>query len=136
MRTLFLSLALTVLLVGCKDNTSSAAADAPEISIEDATKALQAGAVAVDANSASTREKYGTVPDAIILTSSSKYELAQLPEDKSKDLIFYCSNTFCTASDSAAERASANGYQKVHVMREGIKGWKAAGQPTKPYPQS
>lgn len=136
MRTLFLSLALTVLLVGCKDNTSSAAADAPEISIEDATKALQAGAVAVDANSASTREKHGTVPDAIILTSSSKYELAQLPEDKSKDLIFYCSNTFCTASDSAAERASANGYQKVHVMREGIKGWKAAGQPTKPYPQS
>ena len=136
MRTLFLSLALTVLLVGCKDNTSSAAADAPEISIEDATKALQAGAVAVDANSASTREKYGTVPDAIILTSSSKYELAQLPEDKSKDLIFYCSNTFCTASDSAAERASANGYQKVHVMRQGIKGWKAAGQPTKPYPQS
>jgi len=137
-----------ILALGCKDTSPAAATEAapadkteaaaeiPEISVADADKALQSGAFAVDANSESTREKNGTVPDAIILTSSYKYELAQLPEDKSKDLIFYCSNTFCTASDSAAERASANGYQKVHVMREGIKGWKAAGNPTAPYPQS
>ena len=42
----------------------------------------------------------------MILTSSSKYDLSQLPEDKAKDLIFYCSNTRCTASDAAAERAA------------------------------
>ena len=78
----------------------------------------------------------GTVPDAIILTSSYKYELTQLPEDKGKDLIFYCSNTNCTASDAAAERASASGYENVHIMREGIKGWKDAGKATTPYPQS
>lgn len=135
MRTLLFPLALAVLLVGCK-GANPAAADTPEISIEDATKALQSGALAVDANSPSTREKHGTVPEAIILTSSSKYELAQLPEDKSKDLIFYCSSTFCSASDTAAERASSNGYKNVHVMREGIKGWKAAGKATAPYPQS
>ncbi|MFA9469115.1 MAG: rhodanese-like domain-containing protein, partial [Deltaproteobacteria bacterium] len=87
-------------------------------------------------NSESTREKNGTVPDAIILTSSYKYELTQLPEDKGKDLIFYCSNTNCTASDAAAERASASGYENVHIMREGIKGWKDAGKATAPYPRS
>jgi rhodanese-related sulfurtransferase len=135
MRTLLFSLALTVLLVGCK-GTNPAAADTSEISVEDASKALQSGAVAVDANSARTREKHGTVPDAIILTSSSKYELAQLPEDKSKDLIFYCSSTFCTASDKAAERASTNGYENVYIMREGIKGWKDAGKATAEYPRS
>jgi rhodanese-related sulfurtransferase len=145
MRRLLFPLALTFLLVsavaGCKGSNPAAAGDSapvetPEISIEDASKALHAGAVAVDANSSSTREKHGTVPDAIILTSSSKYELAQLPEDKSKDLIFYCSSTSCSASDNAAERASTNGYENVHVMREGIKGWKAAGNATAPYPQS
>jgi len=138
MRTLLFSLVLTFLLVGCKDANPAATSEAapPEISVEDASKALQSGAVAVDANSASTREKHGTVPNAIILTSSSKYELSQLPEDKTKDLIFYCSSTYCTASDSAAERASANGYENVRIMREGIKGWKDAGKATVDYPKS
>lgn len=148
MRILFLSLALMVFVLGCKDASSASATepapnDAPaataeisEISVDDASKALESGAIAVDANSASTREKNGTVPNAIILTSSYKYDLAQLPEDKSQNLIFYCSNTNCTASDAAAERASSNGYEKVSIMREGIKGWKDAGKPTTPYPQS
>ena len=135
MRTLLFSLVLAALLVGCKD-AKPAAVDTPEISVEDASKALQSGAVAVDANSARTREKHGTVPDAIILTSSSEYELGLLPEDKSKDLIFYCSSTWCTASDKAAERASANGYENVRIMREGIKGWKEAGKATAKYPRS
>lgn len=152
MRFILLSLSMTLLLVGCKTGSPAAATEAPaeaatpnseeaevsiaEITVEDADKALQSGAVAVDANSDRTREKHGTVPDAVILTSSSKYDLAQLPEDKSKDLIFYCSNTYCTASDNAAERAQANGYEHVHVMREGIKGWKDAGKPTKPFTDS
>lgn len=154
MRTLLLSLAFSILLVGCKDEPRAAATEAapveradvvaakskdapiPEITIEDADKAFQSGAIAVDANSDRTREKNGTVPGAIILSSSSKYDLAQLPEDKSKDLIFYCSNTNCSASDAAAERAAANGHKSIHVMREGIKGWKQAGKSTATYPQS
>ena len=153
MRILLLSLALCIVFLGCKDASPASATDADkaeavkddqetkadrmtEISVDDADKALKSGAIAVDANSERTRKKNGTVPDAIILTSSYKYDLAQLPEDKSKDLIFYCSNTKCTASDSAAERASANGYENVHIMREGIKGWKEAGKPTTAYPRS
>lgn len=146
MRILLLSLALSIVLVGCKDASSASATEADEaeaaaakvteISVEDADAALKSGAVAVDANSERTRKKNGTVPEAIILTSSYKYDLAQLPDDKSKDLIFYCSNTSCTASDAAAERASANGYENIQVMREGIKGWKEAGKPTTEYPRS
>ncbi|MEM8607089.1 MAG: rhodanese-like domain-containing protein [Myxococcota bacterium] len=150
MKTLLLSLSLPLLLVGCKDSSPAAATETPqadavaqdtqvadvsisELTVEDADKALQTGAVAFDANSASTRKKHGTVPNAVMLTSSSKYDLAQLPEDKSQDLIFYCSSTFCSASDSAAERAQANGYESVHIMREGIKGWKEAGKPTQEF---
>lgn len=155
MRFVLISLTLFVLLAGCKDSSPAAPANVapaeqaavtpqepteeptiPEISVEDADRALQAGAVAVDANSEDTRKSNGTVPNAIILSSSSKYDLAQLPENKSQDLIFYCSNTKCTASDAAAERASAHGYESVHIMREGIKGWKEAGKSTTAYPQS
>mgnify|MGYP001556210233 CR=1 FL=1 len=149
MRAILLSLTLVSLVVGCKDAAPAAATEPappekseqaepaiPEISVDDADEAIQSGAIAVDANSERTRKRNGTVPNAIILTSSSKYELSQLPEDKSKDLIFYCSNTRCTASDAAAERASDNGYENVHIMREGIKGWADAGKATAPYPQS
>ena len=133
-------------MAGCKSPAPAAATEPgpaaeaevsiPEITIADADEALQSGAFAVDANSEKTRKKNGTVPDAIILTSSYKYERSQLPEDKSKDLSFYCSNTNSTASDAAAERASENGYENVHVMREGIKGWKEAGKATVAYPRS
>lgn len=151
MRFIILSLSVTFLLVGCKDASPTDAAPTPGveaaaatdtqetiavIAVEDADKALESGAVAVDANSDSTRKKNGTLPNAVILTSSYKYDLAQLPTDKSKDLIFYCSSTSCTASDSAAERASAHGYEHVHIMREGIKGWKEAGKPTTPFTDS
>ena len=143
MRILLIALALSTVVLGCKDASPAAAtetneAPAPivEISVESADKALQSGAVAFDANSERTRKKHGTVPGAVILTSSYKYDLAQLPEDKSKDLIFYCSSTSCTASDSAAERASTHGYENVHIMREGIKGWKEAGKATTEYPRS
>ena len=146
MRIIFLSLALSLLFFGCKDASPVAAnekaadeapqAEISEISVEDADKAIQGGAVPVDANSEKTRKKNGTVPDAVVLTSSYKYDLAQLPTDKSKDLVFYCSNTNCTASDAAAERASSNGYKNIHIMREGIKGWKEAGKTTASYPSS
>jgi rhodanese-related sulfurtransferase len=126
------------MVMGCKDAnpTSEAQVRIAEVSIEQADEALRAGAIAVDANSERTRKKHGTVPNAILLTSSSKYDLAQLPKDKSSDLIFYCSNTRCTASDAAAERASNSGYSNVRIMREGIKGWKDAGKATASYPQS
>ena len=65
-------------------------------------------ATPVDANSEETR-KGGVVPGAVLLTSSSRYEMAELPKEKDSHLVFYCGSTQCTASDTAADRAIENG---------------------------
>lgn len=69
------------------------------------------------------RASKGVVQGAIKLTSYDKYALAELPQDKSTQLIFYCYNSFCLASDEAAERALKAGYINVGSMRAGIVGW-------------
>jgi rhodanese-related sulfurtransferase len=83
-----------------------------------------------DANSSYTREKEGTIEGAVLLTGSSDYDLSVLPKAKDANLVFFCGSTRCTASDKAAVRAAEAGYSNVSVMREGIKGWKAAGKKT------
>ena len=75
------------------------------------------------------------VPGAVLLSSSKDFALSELPAQKSTKLVFYCGGTACKASDKAAHRAASAGYADVSVMREGIRGWKSAGQPTS-YPQS
>ncbi len=92
------------------------------------TKAKQA--IPVDANGQETRTKQGVIPGAVLLTSSSTYDVKELPSDKSSKLVFYCANQKCGASHQAAKRAMENGYTNVAVLPEGIAGWKQAGQPT------
>ena len=81
----------------------------------------------VDANSNNTRTNVGCVPGATLLTSSSQYEMDELPADGL--LVFYCGSTQCTASDNAASRAREAG-REVAIMRPGIRGWVDEGQPT------
>ena len=84
-----------------------------------------------DANSSETRDKYGVIPGAKLLSSDDDYNVgAVLPADKGDPLVFYCANTHCLASHEAARRAVNAGYTNVSVMADGIAGWKAAGQPT------
>lgn len=85
----------------------------------------------VDANSPETRAKFGTLPGAILLSSSTQYDLGELPQSKTDPLVFFCANPRCTAAPKAAKKALAAGYSEVHVMRDGIKGWRQAGQETK-----
>ena len=84
----------------------------------------------VDANGKDTREKFGVVPGAILLTSASEYAATELPSDKSSKLVFYCANNHCSASHKAAGKAMEQGYTDVAVLPEGIAGWKEAGLPT------
>ena len=86
-----------------------------------------------DANSAVTRAKNGTIPGAVLLTSSSSYDLKELPAAKDASLVFYCASTMCSASEGPAKRAVEAGYTHVAVLPDGIKGWKAAGQKTVPF---
>jgi rhodanese-related sulfurtransferase len=85
----------------------------------------------LDANGDKTRTEDGIIPGAKLLTSSSEYDIArELPAAKDSDLVFYCANTKCMASHSAASRAMNAGYTHVAVLADGIQGWKAAGQQT------
>lgn len=86
-------------------------------------------ATMVDVNDAETRGKFGVIPGAVLLSSSSEYKLTELPADKASKLVFYCANASCKASDAAARRAQDAGYT-VAVLQEGIMGWKKAGQAT------
>ena len=137
-RLTMLSLLLALAGVGCggqdpaEATEVAAAEEAPEPIREldvDAASALFTSGEAhpVDANGAETRASLGTVPGAALLTSSSQYELSELPADGL--LVFYCGSTQCTASDNAAGRAREAG-REVAVMRPGIRGWVDAGKPT------
>ena len=131
--------------LGCKSRPSAPEASeraAPvvalsELSVTQVAAALkEKSAVVVDANNPETREKFGVVPGAVLLSDHRSFALTELPSDKAQPLVFYCGGTQCRASDAAANRAASAGYAKVSVMRDGIKGWVAAGQSTTSAPKS
>jgi len=139
---LVLGTALMLALAGgCSEESDAAEATTaeeaeapaiPEMSITEAARLFEAGeAIPVDANGSTVREERGVVPGARLLTSSGRYDPnAELPEDRSTTLVFYCGNSDCRASDGAANRALEAGFEHVNVMRDGIAGWVEAGQTT------
>lgn len=129
------------LFVGCRssrDHSSGSAAPAAQtetaikqVAVSDvATFVREKSATIFDANGDDTRKEYGVLPGAVLLTSSKNFSMDVLPSSKTSKLVFYCGGVMCRASDSAASRAAQAGYTDVNVMRDGIKGWKNAGQPT------
>lgn len=80
----------------------------------------------LDANNEDARKDAGVVLGAILLTSYNKYALTELPKDKNTTLVFYCYNSYCQASNLAAQRAIGVGYKDARVMKAGIVGWNAA----------
>jgi len=126
------------LAVGCHHSEPAAdkatPADAkkvPEVTVTDVASFVKdKSATIFDANDSETRHEYGVIPGAVLLAGHKDYPLTQLPADKADKLVFYCGGTQCRASDAAAARAASAGYSNVAVMREGIRGWKSAGQPT------
>jgi rhodanese-related sulfurtransferase len=92
-------------------------------------KKAKAAVAVLDANDRETRAKMGIIPGAILLTGFEDYSLSQLPKNKSTKLVFYCANTMCSASEAAAQRATAAGYTDVATLPVGIKGWAEAGMP-------
>lgn len=117
--------------LACDGNSQQAMAEPKSVTpVELAAMTKEKKATPVDANGTKTRTEQGVVPGAILLTSSSQYDLKELPQDKASKLVFYCANSKCGASHAAAAKAMEAGYTNVSVMPEGIVGWKKAGQPT------
>lgn len=134
MRTLLVVfvLALATATAGCSraaDPSAEPAAQVATVSVDELDRMLAGNdCQAVDANGNATRRKLGIIPGAVLLPSMDAID--NLPADKSRQLVFYCANTACTASHHAASKAMAAGYTRVKVLPEGIAGWIKAGKPT------
>ena len=126
----------STLFAGCSSKNKAPATTDPTVAVREVGVAEVAAfvrdksATIVDANGTDTRKEYGVIPGAVLLTSSRDYRVDVLPSTKASKLVFYCGGVMCRASDKAAARAAAAGYTDVNVLRDGIKGWKKAGQPT------
>jgi len=83
-----------------------------------------------DVNNADVRQRYGTIPGAVLLSNYRDYDAAtELPSDRERQLVFYCRSDMCGAAGAAARKAIAAGHGDVWVMHAGIKGWVEADQP-------
>jgi rhodanese-related sulfurtransferase len=123
-----------VVLAGCTADSS----DLQTLSVSEvAALRAKGAAVAVDANGTSTREKYGVIPGALLLSSQAEAAIdEELPADKTTSLVFYCASPRCSAAPSAARKAAQAGYRDVRVMPDGIKGWVEAGLPVERPPST
>ena len=135
MKRTVLSLMLSAVLVpaaalACEGDDMAAQSPIKKVTVAQLAKDKQSRVF--DANSADFRVKNGAIPGATLLTSSSTYDLKELPKQKDAALVFYCANTMCSASEAAAKRAAEAGYTNVAVLPDGLMGWKAAGQKTAP----
>lgn len=102
MRTILLGAVLALATVGgCSKDTSSSgsstqekADDVPTVTLDETEKLLAANeATAVDCNGDRTREKLGILPGAVLISDEETYPASELPADKARKLIFYCSDT-------------------------------------------
>ena len=139
MTKFIVALSLVSLTFGCQSRSSESSANAAaQANAQPKIVSVQAvadwlrhkTATVLDANGKDVRESMGTVPGAVLLSSSHDYSVNELPAAKGTKLVFYCGGEMCRASDSAAARAAKAGYSDVNIMRAGILGWKNAGQPT------
>ena len=55
-----------------------------------------------------------------------------LPAERERAVVFYCSNPLCRKAPQAARRAQAMGWRDVRVLSAGITGWQSAGLPVEP----
>ncbi len=55
--------------------------------------------------------------------------LAQLPQDKSAKIVFYCNGIKCGKSKKAAQKAVELGYSNILVYAEGMPVWEEKGMP-------
>ncbi len=115
-------------LAGCEADLSGL--QVMEVEELAAWKARRADLTICDANNEKTRQRFGVIPGAVLLSSYRDYDpSAELPGDKDATVVFYCHSEMCGAAGDAARKAVAAGHRDVWVLAPGIKGWADAGQP-------
>ncbi len=66
------------------------------------------------------------IPGSINISTPEQAMEALHPDD---EIVVYCSNTACPASQLAYNQLEAGGYKKVRRYAAGIAGWQEAGYP-------
>jgi len=101
----------------------------PSVSVEWVKQQLDknTGIVLVDSRPKVKKYDKGHIPGAINIPDSQFAKMTdQLPEDKSKTLVFYCGGFDCRLSHKSAKKAIDLGYTDVKVYAAGYPAWKAA----------
>ncbi|CZE47027.1 rhodanese-like domain-containing protein [Campylobacter geochelonis] len=97
------------------------------ISISQAKKLMEEGALVFDANVDEVRNEYGYIQNSIHINVENWQKL--LPADKNTVMVFYCLNRICYTSSEMALAVMKMGYKNVYVMLEGIEQWIIYGNP-------
>ena len=98
------------------------------ISCRDLHDLLPEGRVTVFDVNAKARWAVAHVPGARNLDPVD-FAGTELPADRDRPLVFYCSNFMCRKAPIAARRAKAMGHADVRVMSAGIQGWVGEKRP-------
>lgn len=91
----------------------------------------KADMVVVDSRPKRTKYDKGHIPGAVSIPDSQFDKFKdQLPEDKDKQLVFYCGGLKCPLSHKSAKKAIDMGYTKVSVFPAGYPAWKEIASAT------
>lgn len=74
--------------------------------------------------------RHSHLPGAINLPLEFVDEASEILPDKDVEIIVYCMDTECPASEEAAQELETMGYVNVRDYVEGKQGWVEAGLPT------
>jgi rhodanese-related sulfurtransferase len=103
-----------------------------EITIEQAKALFDQGVVFIDAR-IDSEYAVDRVEGAIHLTSAmfggSEPPQALAILDPAMPVVIYCTGGDCDASHAVGIRLQQSGYEKIHIMVDGLPAWKAAGHP-------
>lgn len=87
----------------------------------------KADVVLIDSRPERRVKNEGTIPGAINIPDTSfDKQTDKLPQDKSKEIIFFCQGFACDLSDKSAKKAMALGYKNVRTYAAGYPAWQAA----------
>ncbi|HLO41488.1 MAG TPA: rhodanese-like domain-containing protein [Phycisphaerales bacterium] len=104
----------------------------PEITVPQAKALFDEGVIFIDAR-IDTEYAVDRVSGAIHLTSAM-FSGSEPPQalailDPSRPVVIYCTGGDCDASHAVGIRLQQSGFEKIHIMVDGLPGWKNAGYP-------
>ncbi|PKO49602.1 MAG: rhodanese-like domain-containing protein, partial [Betaproteobacteria bacterium HGW-Betaproteobacteria-21] len=90
---------------------------------------VEEGALFIDSRPEARRYDIGHIPGAINLPDTQFEKMSHLlPQDKARELIFYCQGPSCDLSAKSALKAEALGYTNIKVYEGGLPDWEARGE--------